>query len=229
MASEKRKGDGVGLKVALCLLTCDREAVTKKTIESLKKHVPLDRFILLHGDDASRSEDNCRMAQAAGFESVVKNKGERRGVTAMWRSLVSAARKRGADWVLMQENDWEWVRDYPDGLIEHVHDNDRIYYIRLFGVNKERDGRPCGARHAAKKDAMEWREYEPLWGWEIGDIHWGFPPNFTRIKYAEGLLRAAKAESHCRKRSGKINALALRPKSNYVYHIGKSRTKGFKQ
>lgn len=213
------------MKIALCLLTCDRPELTARTVKSMQEHLPLEMFELFHGDDCSVSARNETIALEAGFRTVVKTN-SRAGVSAMWRSLIERARKRKVDAVLMMENDWEWVRTLRFEEICDILEDPEVYYIRFFGVNKERGGRPCGSTHAAKgfKDP-NWRPYRA--GWEIGDIHWGYPPNVTRLPEAV-LLSKGTSESQCRTFSGHLSKLCVRPLENYVFHIGEDRTKGFR-
>lgn len=214
------------LRTALLLLTCDREEETQKTIDSLIKHVDLERFVLLHGDDASATNENCLMAWKAGFKTVVRPP-RRRGVCHMWSSLIARAARLDIDWIVTQENDWAWVKDFPFDIFEAIQADPGIYYMRFFGKFKEEGNkRTCGVMHSGKKIHPDWKEYKP--GWEIGDIHWGFPGNATRIQEAVYLTEGIKAENHCRKRSGAIDKLTIRPIDNYLNHIGFTRTPGFK-
>jgi len=210
-------------KIAICLLTCNRPEVTRRTVQSMKNHIDLSKFILLHGDDNSDTYENHVIAQKAGFRTVIQTK-KRAGVSVMWRNLVKSAKKAGADWVLMQENDWEWDRPLRTEELQDILSDNDVYYIRLFGKNKERSGRPCSKTHLGKNKTTDWVFYKD--GWEIGDAHWGYPPNLTRIDEALFLSNVEK-ESDAQALSGQINKLCVRPKRNFVYHIGQTRTKGF--
>lgn len=210
-------------KIAICLLTCNRPEITRRTVETMKNHIDLSKFILLHGDDNSNTYENHVIARKAGFKTVVQTQ-KRSGVSVMWQNLIKSAKKAGADWVLMQENDWEWDRPLRIGELRDILTDNDIYYIRLFGENKERDGSSCCKTHLGKGKVADWVFYKD--GWEMGDIHWGYPPNLTRIKEALFLSNVNK-ESDAQRLSGKINKLCVRSKRNFVYHIGETRTEGF--
>jgi hypothetical protein len=214
------------INAALLLLTCDRPDETKRTIDSLLKHVDLSRFILLHGDDASMTNKNCKEAWRAGFKTVVRPS-KRQGVSKMWQQLIEKAAGLGVDWIITQENDWEWVKDFPFDVFEEAQAREDIYYVRFFGEYKEQGcRRPCGVTHSGKRITPVWQPFRQ--GWQIGDIHWGFPGNATRIEEAVFLTKGITRENDCRERSGKINKLCVRPIENYLYHIGEHRTGGFR-
>lgn len=213
------------MKAALLLLTCDRPDLTQRTVDSLLRHVDLTRFMLLHGDDCSASKKNCDIARMAGFKTVLRTE-NRSGVGYMWSNLVKLAALQGADWVVMQENDWEWVRPFPFDALEYAHQRDDLYYIRFFGKYRERDNqRPCNPKHMAKGTTPVWSKFNN--GWQTGDIHWGFPANATKIDEALFLTKGIKAEGCARKRSAQIKKLVMRPEENYQFHIGDERTPGF--
>lgn len=215
------------LNVALLLLTCEREDKTRRTVDSLLQHVDLSRFILLHGDDASVSNKNCKEAWRAGFKTVVRPT-LRRGVCNMWESLIEKAAALGVDWIITQENDWEWCKPFPFDVLEQAMADPDIYYMRFFGRFKEANNtRPCGVKHSGRPGFIpQWTPY--IDGWEKGEIHWGFPANATRIKEARFLTKGIRREDDSRKRSGQIKKLCIRPHDNFINHIGDLRTPGFK-
>lgn len=216
---------GEKMKLALILLTCNREDMTRRTLESLQKHVDLSRFDLIHGDDCSDSQENVDMARALGFKSLFVTP-KRSGVSFMWKNLIRIAADRGAEWIITQENDWEWVRDFPFSIIDTAQAMGDVYSVRFFGKYKEANNtRPCGILHAAKKTSPDWRPIDT--NWEKGDIHWGFPSGAIRARDAVFLTEAIESEGGAIKRSAQINDKVLRPYRNYVFHIGAERTKGF--
>lgn len=212
-------------KIALCLLTCDRPELTRRTVESLKKHFRLEDFILLHGDDSSSTPENCAIAAAAGFTTIWEGR-TRQGVAKMWEIMVQAAWKNHAAWVLFQENDWEWVRDFPADFVAGL--PEEIYYVRFFGKYREANNkRPCNPVNKATGIRAVWKPYAA--GWETGSIHWAFPGNITKINQALFLTRGILSEGDAIKRSRDIFAgKVIRPTENYLYHIGENRTDGFK-
>ena len=213
------------MKLALLLLTCDREENTIRTIDSILKYVDTTRFMLLHGDDCSAPRKNQNVVKKAGFNTVLKTQ-KRMGVAWMWQNLIAQAKLAGADWVIMQENDWEWVREFPFEALEAAHKSNDIYYIRFFGKYREpNNGRPANPMHMAKKTDPKWIDYKN--GWQVGDIHWGFPSNATKIEEAVFLTRGIKSEGCARKRSAEVKKLTMRPVENYQFHFGDERTPGF--
>lgn len=214
------------MKAALLLLTCDRPELTQLTVDSLLRHVDLSRFTLLHGDDCSSGNRNKKIISKAGFKTVVQTS-RRMGVAYMWRNLIKAASLQGVDWIVMQENDWEWVRPFPFDALEYAHSREDIYYMRFFGQYKERDNkRPCSKKHMIKKTIPVWDKLNN--GWEIGDIHWGFPANATRMKEALKITRDITSEGGAWRNCLEINKLTMRPVENYQFHIGENKTNGFK-
>ena len=213
------------MKTALLLLTCGRYDLTERTLNSMLRNIDLSRFMLLHGDDCSTHADNLKLAKAAGFETVLQTP-RRMGVGYMWANLVRLAALRRPDWIVFQENDWEWVDEFPHEALEYAHSREDIYYMRFFGKYRERNNqRPCNPFHMAKKTKPVWEKITEQW--QTGDIHWGFPANATRTKEAMYLTAGIRAEGDARKRSGDIKKLTMRPVNNYVYHIGDDRTEGF--
>lgn len=214
------------MKVALALLTCNRPDITRKTVASLKKHLDLSRFELLHADDCSDTNENIEIARAAGFKELYRTE-QRQGVASMWRNTILRAAAMKCDWILIQENDWEWVRDFPWAALEKVNADKRIYTMRLYGEFRERGRkRPCNPMHMSKFKKTNWKpsQYE---GFNIGDAHWGFACNLIRTADALFLTGGIKNEGDARRRCKLIDKLSVRPQENFVFHIGEDRTQGF--
>lgn len=202
--------------VAVCLMTCDRPAYTRRTVESfLACNVDLSGFTLLHGDDGSVAEDNFRLARAAGFQTVVHHT-FRCGTLATRLALIEAA-AHFAPWVLVLENDMESVRTFPWPLFEAVADNQTVYCLRLFGRFKDALGLdPCKVTHQWKHNRpVKWHVVkgapEPA---EIGAIHWSAQPSVTRVPAALALHR----------RGHRDLGLTVRVVNNVMVHIGTERT-----
>lgn len=221
--------------IAVCLQTCNRADYTRRTVESfIAQHPERSRFLLLHGDDASTESGIAEIVQAAGFETVVQPK-TRQGARTMRRLLFDAAQKRGAQWVLLLENDWEWVRPLPfllfDQLVETRPD---VYSLRLYGAYKGRNQTyPCSRRNLGepRRSAVPWW---PLPGamesCEVGRYHWGAPPAVTRIGEALSIMRwvansREPGDAAEVKASGRIDAYVARVTENVVYHIGEEKTR----
>lgn len=216
--------------ITVCLLTCDRSDYTRVTLSSFLEHNDLSRFRLIHGDDASEGKRNLRYAAQHGFETVEHTR-ERIGGQEMRRRLVMRAAAM-SDWVLILENDWEWVRAFPWRLFDYLRaSRPDVYALRLFGEFKERDQkRKAGTRHRGKDNLPAgWTQDpaapEPC---EIGTIHWGAPPCVTRASDLVWLHQNCRKESDSIRRSGLIDSLTARTPENVVFHIGAQRTPKFK-
>lgn len=218
------------MRVAICLLTCERYDYTKRTVESLALHNELRAFTLLHGDDASRDNRNREIAEFHGFE-LVKSPVSRQGVMAMQSRLAAAAADRRCDWTVILQNDWECVRSFPYGLLMTLDRMPDVHCLRLYGRWKERGARPTGDAHKGKGGKPAgWRPLECApEAAEIGDIHWGSPPCATRTPVLRWLLAGAERERDVRAKSGEISTLTARVVDNVFWHIGADRTPEFKR
>lgn len=207
------------MTVALCLQTCDRFELTERTLATFAAHNDLKDFRLLHADDASTDPEAMRaLTLSYGFRTVVQTH-ERLGCTMVRWALISAAARRGADWILLLENDIETLRPFPWPLFEYVTKRKDVYCLRLYGRYKDLARLdPCLQTHKHKQhQTVQWR---PLKGApeaaQIGDIHWSAQPAVTR---AQDLLN--------HHRYGKDpDALTVRVKKNVTAHIGAERTPG---
>lgn len=223
------------MKIALTFLTCDRVPYSVRTLETLAAHNDLSRFILLHGDDASRDDAGGKLARSMGFHTAIQSGKVRAGVCSMTARLFRAAQLEGADFVLNLQNDWESARAIPLDDLEAIFEDERVYCTRLYGAMKSLTGR-CGIHHGGREPrrVVDWVPYLPpeydidsLSGYEVGEIHWGHPPAVTRIAEAIHLTKGAQRESISRKRSGKLTGLTVRTVQNVFLHIGRERTPGF--
>lgn len=213
------------MKIAICLLTCDRVALTADTVTTLVKHNDLSPYLLLHADDASKDRSVFPLIRTAGFTTVFQAT-RRQGVSFMTQLLFEAAHAEGADAVLNLQNDWRSLRELPlQGIIRLLQRGD-VYCVRLCGPEKS-PGRLFGTTHAAKdrNKIVEWTPVDDEF--EVGDIHWGHPPCVTLIKNALYLTRNAGSESASRKRSGEIDKLTARPFKSIFMHTGDVSTEGF--
>lgn len=205
------------MRVAVALQTCDRVDDTARTLASFAQHNDLDRFVLLHGDDAS--EDffaTFSIAASYGFQSVVTNV-QRQGIAATRLALVDAAAKAKAEWVLLLENDIESVRPFPWELFAYAAKHRQIYTMRLFGPYKDAEKtQPCKTTHQWRgNQAVTWRPFRnaPEKS-QVGQIHWTAQPSITRTKALRAILRGDRPD-----------ALTVRVKKNVMSHFGE-RTVG---
>lgn len=224
------------MRIALCLITCERYDYTALTLKTLAEHNDLKRFVLIHADDASTDERIGPLVRGYGFQTYRST--ERFGVMATQRLAVMAARDAGCEWTLIQQNDFEWVRPFPWQLFNCVVNDKQVYCMRLYGHRKGRQGRlanaVAGPRHKGKDGAVvDWQPYrgtcfsvpdEPA---EIGDVHWCSPPAVTRTDVLWWLLDGALKDADCRLKSGELDLMTVRPVENVVWHIGEERTPNF--
>lgn len=214
------------MRVAVCLLTCDRHDYTKVTLESFSRHNELGRFTLLHGDDASSDERISPLARSFGFRTMVRNI-IRRGVVATTRDLIAMARARGADWVLLLQNDFETVKPFPWELFHRVAADPGVWCLRLYGEHKNRDGsRPAGTRHKGRGGApIDWQSYGD--GAQVAVAHFSALPSVCKSKLAFDLLTLATTMRGAMVASGGIDLNTVRVTENVVWHIGDERTPDF--
>jgi SAM-dependent methyltransferase len=236
--------------IAILLVTCGRLEYTRQTLESFSAQNPdaRTRFLLLHADDASDDPAILALATEHGFETMTVPSTVRAGARAMRTLLITTAAARGADWIVVLENDWEWVRPFPWALFDVVATTrPEVYCLRLYGQYKARGQRlPCCLHHLGRqgRPAVTWRPMTPApEAAEIADIHWGGPPAVTRIAEALRLhaatfakQEAGQAQTHAFSgrdlrsdvpemiESGLITAKTVRVVSNVVYHIGDQQT-----
>lgn len=224
--------------VAVCLQTCGRVDYTRRTLESftaVHQNIP-SRWTLLHGDDGSDAPDRAQIRSLAaqhGFETVVQHD-RRRGARAMRSALIDAAAQTGASWMLLLENDWEWVRPVPWALFDHlVATRPDVYSLRLYGQYKARNQKlPCSLTNhgqPAKKAVPWWLLPGAPEAVEIGRYHWGAPPALTRLSELQVIRRLVRGRSDRGDYaemlvSGQIDAYVARVVENCVYHIGAHRT-----
>jgi hypothetical protein len=170
-------------RIAVALLTCDRYDYTERTVSTFLEHNPfLDRFILLHGDDASTDERVVPYVQAAGFHTVMQTK-KRKGWLAARTALIDAAAKRSG-WILFLENDCETLRPFPWFLFDLVSENRKVDCLRLYGENKSdppTDENRCLSYNKITRKPVKWKKVkhapEPA---EMAHVHWRAQPSVTR-------------------------------------------------
>lgn len=195
--------------IAVCLLTCDREQYTERTLSTFALHNQdaANRFLLLHADDGSRKLANNRLAERYGFETMHRSPVRTGGALAL-RHMWNEAARRGADRILHLENDWEWCGAVPE--IEHD-------CVRLYGVLKGRgelheEAKPI---HMVTREMVKWEPHS-VSGWERGLIHMGGPPSIVRTE----LLLPRIAAAQTLKQIGLFTLDTIRPQENIVWHIG---------
>src|ERR1043165_7960935 len=125
------------MSVAVCLQTCERFDYTARTIQTfLAMNHDRSRFDLIHGDDGSTDQRIVALAEASGFDTVMRSASPI-GPIPFRAKLMDAARARGASWVLMLENDIESLRPFPWALFDFLQARPDVYCLRLFGAYKD--------------------------------------------------------------------------------------------
>ena len=216
-------------RIAVALLTCDRYDYTERTVSSFLHHNPfLDRFILLHGDDASTDERVVPFVQASGFETVWQPKGPRPldltnkqmiGRILNARAGLFEAASQRADWILFLENDIETLRRFPWFLFDRIAKVKKVDCLRLYGEYKSAvpsEEYRCLTYNKSTGLPVKWKRVkhapEPA---EAGHVHWSAQPSVTRSK---ALLRLHHDGTDLK--GGTVRVL-----ENVTSHIGVERTR----
>lgn len=203
-------------RIAVALQTCGREDYTARTVESFVRMNPdRSRFVLLHGDDASASRWNLKIARRHGFRTVVQHT-ERLGCLALRTALIEQAAKH-AKWIVVLENDCEAVRPFPWALFDHFRQDPSIWCLRLFGQFKDR------SRQDLAKTRHQWTGEPVFWTWrqdapepcEVAQVHWSAQPCVTRHKPLVALHEHGVRE---------LQRLTARVVDNVFVHFGIVRT-----
>lgn len=217
------------MRLAICLLTCDRPEYTKATLKSLiatnwQLVCGIDAdTILLHADDGSISDRNDKLASQYFFKKVYgRPKGNRGGAGIALRSMWRSAVEMGATHILHLENDWEIVAPIP--LFPGADT------VRLYGRKKERGEGPrsrTGQHIAGTSEKIQWIP-SAYPGYELAqEASWGGPPSITK---AAILIAATEPDDPPRSIKEITKALAriysIRPIENIVFHIGEQKTPG---
>jgi hypothetical protein len=216
-------------RIAVALLTCDRYDYTERTVASFLAHNPfLDRFILLHGDDASTDERVVPYVQAAGFKTVWQPNKPRpvhlsarqimERILKARAGLFDAAGKR-ADWILFLENDIETLRTFPWFLFDCIAENGRVECLRLYGENKSEpptDENRCLAYNKITRRPVKWKKVKHApEAAEMAHVHWSAQPSVTRSFQLRRLHHTGTD----------LQGFTVRVLENVTSHIGVLRTR----
>ena len=207
-------------RIALALLTCDRYDYTERTVTTFLEHNPfLDRFILLHGDDASTDGRIRPLVAGAGFKTVVQLE-ERKGWLRARTALIDAASRR-ASWIFFLENDCETLRPFPWYLFDYVSRQENVDCLRLYGEYKSanRTGERCLPISKITRKPVRWKalKHAPEAA-ESAFVHWSAQPSVTR----SGALRRLHYDGT------DLKGRTVRVLENVTSHIGDVRTRDLK-
>jgi hypothetical protein len=202
--------------IAIVLLTCERPRYTRRTLETLEAWNPglQERFVLVHGDDASTTTENETLADRFGFLTLVKTRARLGSNELRARTVAKAAKL--APWILVLENDITSIRTFPWRLFERVRDDKKIDCVRLYGAYKgARRSDPCLTHNKWTGNEVTWKRLE---GWpeavEIGVTHWSPQPSITRSPL---LVRIHQGE--------RPRFRTVRVVENVMIHEGEERTR----
>lgn len=234
------------MKLAILLITCDRPKYTEHTLTSFSlcnswcgsAPYPVS---LVHIDDASQTDENLDMADAAGFR-LLRRMPTRAGNTPTRKTGIRlTVQEVDPTHIMLLENDWECQREMPWKLIAEImeHPEHDIYHLRLWHHFKSKQKydswdkvTPLVSRgHAGRGRADP--GWTPLAGLsepaDVGDIHWGAPPAVTRVEELLRIHHKATSEHDSILASGKITARTAQVKENVFFHIGEQRTPRFQK
>lgn len=210
--------------IAICLLTCDRPALTEIAASSFSAYHPVRPDLLrLHCDGGSMTGENVEIASKHGFATLVAPpRSERIGQMATLRIFVETCVAMACRWLLWFENDWECVASLPD---EEFLDFSRADTVRLFGAKKMRTGprQWSGSRRILTQEPIDWQPSIALPGWEYGMAHWAGGGSFIKTEVLERQLHQPRLKDVIKAEN---NLRSLRPLDNVMWCNGLVTTAG---
>lgn len=215
------------MAIAVCLLTCDRPELTAVTVESFVRfNQGRADLTLLHADGGSQTDENCAIAEAAGFHTLIKPT-QRIGQLATLKFFLREVQAQLIPWVLWLENDWESVAPVPREPFPGCYGRVGTKTVRLFGVRKFRNGKRAlaGRYRIGTTDRIKWSEIPSAPGWEWGYAHWG--AGGTIIKTEVLARQMATAQRLKDVITADTHLPTVRPRENIMWSIGEETTRGF--
>ena len=206
--------------IAVCLLTCDRPALTKLCVSSfVQHHGQRTDLLLLHCDGGSETDENVSLALSHGFLTLcAPSREERIGQMATLRIFLDEVKDAHCPWMLWLENDWETVAQIPtEDFLEQADT------VRLFGVRKMRYGHRqlAGSRRMGTEDPIVWTEHAV--GWESGRAHWAAGGSLIRTEILERNRSVRRLKDVIEVEN---NLWSLRPVENLMWCHGVETTAG---
>jgi len=223
------------MKIAICLLTCDRYAYTKRTIDSLllRNQFQLSYFDFYYGDDASENPKVRQLADDAGFKCMFVNK-KREGCSQSTAKLLNAVAATGKyGYIIYVQNDFECIRPIP---VHAIHRsfllNHNVGAIRLYGdykTVKPYQADPIGTRWLGVPDKPEfkWKRLRGnIYGEELESArcHVGLPPFVIRGELIPKVFKQPKRTKDINMEWAKTNKSVGRFIDNVFNHIGFNKT-----
>lgn len=211
--------------IAVCFLTCgrDREREATKTAASFSAFNSGRRdLVLLHCDGGGPGRvENYAIAKAHGF-ATVWSPFERVGQIESFRFFFDAV--GDFDFVLWLENDW--ASDRPIPTVSFLRRFPEVDQFRMYGARKMRgDGprAPAGAHIIGTKTPIDWKPLGEL-SWDMARAHWGAGGTIVRPRALAPFVGRPRLKDVI---VGANNLLTMRPRENYLWHIGETTTGGF--
>ena len=218
--------------IAVCLLTCGRVELTRRTVHAFEHwHRGIrDDLFCLHADGGPWGDsqiDNCDLAHDFGFVTIDRPD-ERVPQMASFRKLIEEAALKGAEFVLWLENDWESVAPIP--TLEFLQATKKAHDVvtwRLFGKRRMKSKTERGLVRETQIGTdvpIDWQPSE-FDGWEIGRAHWGGGGCIATLAHLESQFHRSRLKDVV---TAKPDLVSMRPVKNTMWHVGEERTPGLR-
>lgn len=185
-------------------------------------------MILLHVDAGGEGAgSNVKIAAAGGFTTIWQP-ADRVGQIESFRAFMEfILGDPSIELMLWLENDWASERPIPP--IEFFRSFAPIEQFRMYGERKMKGDGPrvfAGRHIIGTKKPIVWSDAKgaPKLDWEFGRAHWGAGGTIVRPTALNGLLDAPRLKDVI---VGANDLYTLRPRENYLWHIGENTTAGF--
>ena len=208
------------MKVCIGLLTARRDHYTAQAVRSFVEHNdPKDpRFELVHMAESIDGDEMIADVAAHGFELIGKPK-VRIGHHAACRHILEVATERGCGHIVINENDWIWVKPFPWWVLESGLEFETC---RLFGAMKHRDPpRGTGMNSMVTGRPLDWRLVTP--GVERAMAHY-VPSSITRT---DVLAPWARLHPTYKSMARSRDLDSVRLLDNVTWSIGEEHTADF--
>jgi len=212
--------------IAVCLLTCGRFPLTRRTVESFgAQNGARPDLIRLHAAGDHEIFAARAFITEGGFVTV-HAPNDRVPQMVSYRKLIEAAALKGAEFVLWLENDWESVAPIPS--IDFLRRTQKAGVVcwRLFGARRMQSDTDRGLVKTTQIGTdipIEWKRDKSEKGWELGRAHWGGGGCIATLRHLESQIFRNRLKDVV---TAKPDLLSMRPTSNIMWHVGEERTPG---
>jgi hypothetical protein len=214
--------------IAACLLTCgpERGGETIRTAESFARlNAGRDDLVRYHVDGGGEGRDrNIEIAREYGFVTL-HAPDRREGQIESFRAFLDTTLRRGADFMLWLENDWESVAPIPP--ISFFNPLVYVDQFRLFGTRKMQGNGPralAGPHRIGTKTLIDWADHPDFPAWEMARCHWGAGGTIVRPEELEPFKDRPRMKDII---VAANDLRSMRVKENILWHIGETTTGGF--